>query len=139
MKRWLVIALMVEFVCAQQDTRPILFTAAYRTPFTKTMIINSGFGLCMEAGVDPAWSYSGECTWNGSRRFVFKSRTYHRSLTNFGIGMYYEFNDGHAASLFFSNGAQRSRIALKQFTSANFLVKYGREQIVGSKLSYNVL
>jgi hypothetical protein len=83
--------------------------------------------------------YGGELMLRDPLALVFKSKRYHPSLVNFGIGMYYEFNDMYTASLFFSDGDQRANIALKQFTSSTFLSKYRREQLFGFKISYSVL
>jgi hypothetical protein len=83
--------------------------------------------------------YGGELMLRDPLALVFKSKRYHPSLVNFGIGMYYEFIDMYTASLFFSDGDQRAIIALKQFTSSAFISKYRCEQLYGFKLSYSVL
>lgn len=265
MKRFLLAAIFLQTYClAQNQNRIVLFTAGYRMPVAKPMIINSGHGLYLEAGIDPLWfssnkihfsifggyalrdnfwstsfnqnfvtdytnsidpekkfssldsaiiaasttlfalkkgrstpdcqsnsfhnyslyygvsfklpmqtavfvklytgstrtqyrgsteitvegnnnlqlrrkMYGGELMLRDPVNLIFKSKHYHPSLANFGVGMYYEFNDMSTASLFFSDGMQRSSVSLKRFMYPAFLSKYKREQLFGLKLSYSVL
>jgi hypothetical protein len=263
MKRIVILLFTIQISFAQQNDHLLMFTAGYRLPVTKAMIINSGHGLYVEAGINPLWfaknaglgifggyamrdnfwntsfsdgfvsdyrsainnektysaldsaliftsrslfatkkgnsrpgcegnsfhdyslyygvllrlpaknkitiklytgstrshyrgsdeitaggnntiqlrrrMYGGELMLRDPLSLVFKSKKYHCSLVNFGIGMYYEFNDMYTASLFFSDGQQRTTIALKQFTNASFMSKYKREQLFGLKISYKVL
>jgi hypothetical protein len=264
MRYVLFITLAAQICLSQSNSKPFLFTAGYRLPASKAMIINSGHGLYVEAGINPAWfvshkllvgifagwgmrdnlwstsfndrfvtdyvssidpekkfsaldstlisssktlfankkgseglngcngtsfhnyslyygvllkipgssfylklytgstrsyyrgsteitnaennniqlrrkMYGGEFMWRDPLHFIFKNKKYCRRLMNFGIGMYYEFNDMYTASLFFSDGTQHTGIALTQFMSGTFLSKYRREQVFGFKLSYSVL
>ncbi len=83
--------------------------------------------------------YGGELMLRDPVSLIFKSKHYHSSLANFGVGIYCEFNDMYTASLFFSDGMQHSSVSLNSFTHPAFLSKYKREQLFGFKLSYSVL
>src|SRR5262245_58801916 len=56
MRSLLIGAILSASLCwAQTSNKLLLFTAGYRLPVTKPMIINSGRGLYVEAGINPLW------------------------------------------------------------------------------------
>lgn len=57
-------------------------------------------------------------------------------LQHAGLGIYYEYYDLYASTLYFDNGERQRRIALKAFTSHSFLHRYRHDEAFGVKLFY---